>query len=96
MKCVTWLDNLPGTGFDEKLPFVQMGQDKLEPTEGFCKREGMLHKEIISLSLELWVLLLLNDEHDITSDCIRLFSNQHRKSAENNVIIRSKEKVSNH
>ena len=96
MKCVTWLDNLPGTGFDEKLPFVQMGQDKLEPTEGFCKREGMLHKEIISLSLELWVLLLLNDEHYITSDCIRLFSKEYKVNRRINIVIKSKDKVSNH
>ena len=32
----TWLHNLPGTGFDEKLPCVQVCQDELEPTEGFC------------------------------------------------------------
>ena len=73
-----------------------MSQDKLEPTESFCKREGVLDKEIISLSLELWVLLLLNDEHYISSDCIRLFSNQHRKSAENNVMIKTRDIMSNH
>jgi len=36
----------------------------------------VLHKEILTLSFELWVLLLLNDKHYISGDSIRLFPNE--------------------
>ena len=49
-----------------------MGQDELEPTKSFSERYGMLIEEIIALSLELRVFLLLDDKYNVSSNSVRL------------------------
>lgn len=54
-----------------------MCKNKLEPTESLCQRQGVLIKEIITLSLEFRVILQLEDKYNVSSDSIRLQSRKH-------------------
>jgi hypothetical protein len=56
---LTRLDDFTRVGLDEQLPAVQMSKNILEATKGFSEGQGMLIEEVIALSLELGVLLLL-------------------------------------
>lgn len=49
-----------------------MCENKLEPTESLSQRQCVLIKKVITLSLELGVILLLEDEYNVSSDSIRL------------------------
>ena len=69
---LTWLNDLARVRFNKQLPVIQMCQHKLEATESLGKRKGMLVKDIITLSLELGMILLLEDENNVTCNCIRL------------------------
>lgn len=68
----TWLDDFPRVSFDEKLPAIQMGEYELKSTESFSEGQCVLHKQIITLSLELGVVLLSQNKHYIPSDSIWL------------------------
>ena len=54
-----------------------MCKNKLEPTESLSQRQGVLIKEIIALSLEFGVILLLEDKYNVSSDSIRLQARKH-------------------
>jgi len=49
-----------------------MCQHKLEATKSLGKREGVLIEEVITLSLELGMILLLEHKNNVTCLCIRL------------------------
>lgn len=71
---LTRLDNFTRVGFDEQLPAVQMSEHNLEATKGLGEGQGVLVEEVIALSLELGMLLLLKDEDYVASDGIRLYN----------------------
>jgi hypothetical protein len=73
---LTRFDNFTRVGLDEQLPAVQMSKNILEAAERFSEGQGMLIEEVIALSLELGVLLLLKDEDYVSSDRIRLHNKQ--------------------
>ena len=54
-----------------------MCKNKLEPTESLSQRQGVLIKEIIALSLEFGVILLLKDEYNVSGDSVRLHARKH-------------------
>jgi hypothetical protein len=54
-----------------------MCKNKLEPAESLSQRQGVLIKEIIALSLEFGVILLLEDEYNVSGDSIRLQARKH-------------------
>lgn len=49
-----------------------MRQHKLEATQRFGEGESMFIEKIITLSLKLGMLFLLEDKHNITGDTVRL------------------------
>lgn len=73
---LTRLDNFTGLGLDKQLPVVQVSENKLEATKGLSEVQGVLVEEVISLSLELGMLLLLEDEDNVSSDSIGLHKAQ--------------------
>ena len=49
-----------------------MGQNKLEAAERFSQGQSVLIEEVLALSFELGMLLLLEDKDDVSRDSIRL------------------------
>jgi hypothetical protein len=68
----TWLNYLPRACLDEKLSTIQMRQGEADTTQCFSQSQNVLHKQIITFPLELWVLLLLQNKYYITCLCVWL------------------------
>jgi hypothetical protein len=68
----TRLDNFTRIRFDEQLSVIQVSQNKLEATKRLSEGQGVLVEEVITLSLELGMLLLLEHKNDVSSHSIRL------------------------
>jgi hypothetical protein len=68
----TRLHNFARVRFDQQLPVIQVSQNKLEATQRFSQGQCVLVEEVIALSLELGMLLLLENKDDISSGSIRL------------------------
>lgn len=69
---LTRFDYFARVGLDEKLPAIQMSQNILEAAQCFGEGQGVLIEEVVALSLELGVLLLLEDKDYVSSEGIRL------------------------
>jgi hypothetical protein len=54
------------------LSVIQVSQNKLEATKRLSEGQGVLVEEVITLSLELGMLLLLEHKNDVSSHSIRL------------------------
>lgn len=60
------LDDFTGLALDHHLPSVQMLDNPLEAAKGLVQAEGLGNEEVGTLPLEGVVLLLLDDEVDVT------------------------------